>query len=161
MNSLSDKIDEVSADELQGVWLDLYDANGVELERVVSANVETGRIRYISGGFEGVGRVPAPLTLIHPGTGCKIEYWQQIEALYRFNVLAKRLDAKWEAMKRRQDERFASMNSQIRRALGPSRVLCGTDAVVQVITPDGERTLLNVKDCYFTSSKSTSNSWHN
>jgi hypothetical protein len=154
MNSLSDKIDEISVEKLQGVWVNVYDASGAKLERIVRANLETGEIDYIdSMGFQRIGYAPAPLTMIHYSTGCKIEYWQQISVLYAFNRLAAKQRARWDALKIRIENGFNVAAKRACLPLGKPRILIGTDAVVKVITPDGERTLLRNEGGYITPSR--------
>jgi hypothetical protein len=154
MTYLRGKIEEVDAEGLQGIPLRVYDARGIRLERVIRANLKTGEIDCIdSMGYLSVGYAFAPLTLIHPPTGCKIEYWQQLSVLYAFDILARKQRSRWDALKRKIEHGFNVAAKRARLPLGRPRILVGTDAVVKVITPDGERTLLHDQGGYITPSR--------
>jgi hypothetical protein len=132
MSHKSDKITELHAESLQGVRLDLYDACGRRLERVMSSNLQTGEFVHIdSMGFERTSYAHAPLTLIHAATGCKIEYWQQLAVLYAFDRLAGRQRAKWNALKMKIEHGFNVAAKRSRMRLGSPRIHHAFDATIR------------------------------
>lgn len=136
------KLIAISAEALQGVPILAYDGTGALLERVTNANLRTGRVERVSAsGYPYAEFVVAPITLIHKDTGCRIEYIAQLDALSKYQNLAIKMSARWEALRWRIDRGFMGLRLRARLALNDkARVLEAHNITMQIMEPDEHET---------------------
>ena len=112
---------QLFASSSRNCFLDLFDANGVRLERVIAADTESGMVRTIVvnsvGDYLRVGDkigecwdfYPAPLRVFDTRLNIEITSQSQLDFLERSRALAHAADLRWERTCLRARLIFAEM----------------------------------------------------